>query len=134
MRSDSELLILIFRSEQKDGPAYAVRCCKIRRDKILFENPMAQVVRFWPKIRRLDPSDSQIDKWHRSSINYKINPKSDSLGLRILKSINGIGLQSIKNLAEQRRPGTTAVRGTPAWYNSSTSYRQKYKYDKRSMR
>ena len=33
-----------------------------------FENPMAQVVRFWPKMRRLDPSDYQIEKWHQSSI------------------------------------------------------------------
>ena len=47
---------------------------------------MAQVVRFWPKIRRLDQSDSQIE--------------------------NGIGLLSSKNLAEQSRPGTAAARGT----------------------
>ena len=25
---------------------------------------MAQVVRFWPQIRRLGPSDSPIEKWH----------------------------------------------------------------------
>ena len=31
---------------------------------------MAEVVRFWPKIRRLDPSDYQIEKWHRSSTVY----------------------------------------------------------------
>ena len=27
-----------------------------------FENPMAQVVRFWAKIRRLDPSDDLLEK------------------------------------------------------------------------
>ena len=68
MRSDSELLIFIARSWKKDGPAYADRFCKIRRDKIRFENPMAQVVRFWPKIRRLDPSDYQVEKRLRSCI------------------------------------------------------------------
>ena len=64
MRSDSEPLFLVF--DLKKG--WACLCspiCKIRRDKIRFENPMAQVVRFWPKIRRLDPSDYQIEKWHR---------------------------------------------------------------------
>ena len=39
--------------------------------KIRFENPMAQVVRFWPKIGRLDPSDNQIEQWHRSLIKLK---------------------------------------------------------------
>ena len=73
---------------KKDGPAYAVRFCTIRRDKTWFENPMAQVVRFCPKIQRLGPSDYQIEKWHR---------------FLILRS---------KNLIEQRRPGTAAVRGT----------------------
>ena len=34
MRSDSDLLIFIFRSEKKNGPDDAVRLCKIRRDKI----------------------------------------------------------------------------------------------------
>ena len=67
MRSDTELLIFIFRSEKKMGH-YGVRSRKIRRDKIRFENPMAQVVRFWPQIQRLDPSDCQIEKWHRSLI------------------------------------------------------------------
>ena len=56
---------------KKYGPAYADRFCKIRRDKIWFENPMAQVVRFWPKIRRLDLSDYQIEKWLLSLIKWK---------------------------------------------------------------
>ena len=30
----------------------------------IFENPMAQVVRFWPKIRRPGPSDFQVEKGH----------------------------------------------------------------------
>ena len=34
---------------------------------------MAQVVRFWPKILRLDPSDYQVEKWHRSLIKWKSN-------------------------------------------------------------
>ena len=29
-----------------------------------FENPMAQVVIFWPKTRRLGPSDFLVEKWH----------------------------------------------------------------------
>ena len=81
MRSDSELL-----NWKKDGPAYAVRFCKIRRDKIRFEISMAQVVRF--------------------------DPKSDDSTHRIIKSKYGIGLQSSKNLTEQSRPGTAAVRNT----------------------
>ena len=50
MRSDSELQIFTFRSEKKDRYSYAARYCKIRRGKILFENPMTQVVRFWSQI------------------------------------------------------------------------------------
>ena len=46
---------------------------KIRRDKSDFDHPTAQVVRFWPKIGRLDPSDYQIEKWHGSSIKQKSN-------------------------------------------------------------
>ena len=48
----------------------------MRRDQIRFENPITQ----------LDPSDSQIEKWHRSLTS--------------------------KNLTEQNRPGTAEVRGT----------------------
>ena len=33
---------------------------------------MAPVARFWPRIRRHDPSDYQIEKWHRSLIKVKI--------------------------------------------------------------
>ena len=29
---------------------------------------MAQIVRFWPEIRRPGPSDFQIEKWHRLKI------------------------------------------------------------------
>ena len=45
---------------------------------------MAQVVRFWPKVRRLDPLDLSIRKRHRSLIK--------------------------QNLTEQSRPGNAAVR------------------------
>ena len=38
--------------------------------------------------------------------------KSDDSTHRIIKSKNDIGLQSSKNLTEQSRPGTAAVRGT----------------------
>ena len=70
MRSDSELLILFF--DLKKGWAYAVRFCKIRRDKIGFE--MAQVV------------DSKSDHSTHRIIN---------------KSKNGFRLESSKNLAER---------------------------------
>ena len=68
MRSDSELLIFILLSEEKVGLLLQTNFAKSDEIIIRFENPMAQVVRFWPKIRRLDPSDYQIEKWHRSLI------------------------------------------------------------------
>ena len=37
-----------------------------------FENPMAQVVRFWPKIRRLGSSDFQIEKCHGLYCKFKM--------------------------------------------------------------
>ena len=37
---------------------------------------MAQVVRFWPKVRRLDPSDYQIEKWHRSLVSKNLAERS----------------------------------------------------------
>ena len=87
MRSDSELLILIFRSEKNMGLFMQSDFAKSDGIKSDLRNPIAQVVRFWPKIQRLDPSDYQ-------------------------KSKNGIGLLTSKNQAEQSRPGTAAVRGT----------------------
>ena len=61
LRPDSELLILTFRSEKR----WACSCSPILQNptgKNRFENPMAHVVRFWPKIRRLDPSDYLVEK------------------------------------------------------------------------
>ena len=37
---------------------------------------MAQVVRFWTKIRRLGPSDSQIEKWHPSLIKQNLTEQT----------------------------------------------------------
>ena len=68
MPSDSELLIFIFRSEKKMGLLMQTGFAKSDGVKSDFENPMAQVVRFWPKMRRLDPSDYQIEKWLRSLV------------------------------------------------------------------
>ena len=65
MLSDSELLILCFDLKKK-WTCLCSPILQIRRDKIWFENPMAQVVRFWPK---------SGDSTHR-----------------IIKSKNGIGL------------------------------------------
>ena len=90
MRSDSELLIIIFRSEKKMGSDFA------KSDGI--------------------KSDLRI-RWSKSS---DFDPKSDDSTHRIIKSKDGIGLQSSKNLAEQIRPGTAAVRGR---------YIQKYEYE-----
>ena len=42
----------------------------------------------------------------------RFGPKSDDSTHRIIKSKYGIGLQSSKNLTEQSRPGTAAVRNT----------------------
>ena len=54
---DSELLIFTFRSEKKMGlPNMQSDVAKTDGKNKILENPMAQVVRFWPKIRRLDPS------------------------------------------------------------------------------
>ena len=53
-------------------------------------------------------SDLRI-RWPNS---LDFGPKSDDSTHRILKSKNGIGLQSSKNPTEQSRPGTAAVRGT----------------------
>ena len=62
MRSDSELLIFIFRSEKRMGLLMQSDFAKSDGIESDFENPMAQGVRFWPKIRRLDPSDYHIEK------------------------------------------------------------------------
>ena len=83
MRSDSELLILIFRSEKKMG--------------LLMQSGFAKADGI--------KSDLRI-RWPKSS---DYGPKSDESTHRIMKSKNGIGLQSSKNLAEQSRPGTAAV-------------------------
>ena len=50
-------------------------------------------------------SDLRI-RWPNSS---DFGPKSDDSTNRIIKSKNGIGLESSQNLAEQSRPGTAAV-------------------------
>ena len=62
MRSDSELLVLFFHLKKRwarfvRSPPF----CKTRRDKTGFVIPMAEVVRFWPKVRRLDPSHYRIE-------------------------------------------------------------------------
>ena len=53
-------------------------------------------------------SDLRI-RWPNS---LDFGPKSDDSTHRILESKNGIVLLSSKNLTEQSRPGTAAVRGT----------------------
>ena len=69
---------------------------------------MAQVVRFWPKIRRLDPSNYQIEKWRRSLIS--------------------------KNLTEQSRPGTAAVvRGTHKVRVAIDALDYEYNHDARTQ-
>ena len=68
MRCDSELLIFIFRSEKRMGLLMQSDLAKSDVIKSDFENPVVQVVIFCAKIRRLDPSDYPIEKWHRSSI------------------------------------------------------------------
>ena len=62
IRSDSNLLIFIFRFEKKMGQLMKNDFAKSVGIKSGFENPMAQVVRFWAKIRRLDPSDDLLEK------------------------------------------------------------------------
>ena len=64
MRFDFELQICVFSISKTNDPAYAVQICKIRPEFFRFENPMTQVVGFWPKIRRPGSSDFQIEKWH----------------------------------------------------------------------
>ena len=50
--------------------AYAVGECNIRPDFCLTENPMAQVVRFWPEIRRQICSNRKMG-WFLSSRCYQ---------------------------------------------------------------
>ena len=64
MRSDSELLIFIFRSEKRMG-------LLTQSDFAKTDGTKSDLRIRWPKssdfkIRRLDPSDSQIEKWERS--------------------------------------------------------------------
>ena len=75
MRSDSELLILIFRSEKKMGLLMQSDCTKSDGIK----------------------SDLRI-RWPKSS---DFGPKSDDSTHRTIKSKTGFGLQSSKNLTEQ---------------------------------
>ena len=58
-------------------------------------------------------SDLRI-RWPKSS---DFGPKSEDSTHRIVKSKNGFGLQSSKNLAERSR------------YSSNTRYTQKYEYE-----
>ena len=114
MRSDSELLIFCFRSEKRMGVFYAVRLCKIRlwsRDKIRFENPMAQVVRFWPKIRRLDPSYHQIEKWHRSFVKQKSGEQSRPRTAAVVHTNVRVRVQRSKRwtITQQRRANAVAA-------------------------
>ena len=85
MRSDSELLILFF-AEKRMG--------------LLMQSYFASSDGIKSDLRIRCPKSSDF------------GPKSDDSTNRILKSENGIGLYSSKNLAEQTRPGTAAVRGT----------------------
>ena len=77
MRSDSELLIFIFRSEKRMG--------------LLMQSDFAQSDGTKPDLRI---------RWLKSS---DFAPKSNDSAHRIIKSKNGIGLQSSKNLTEQSR-------------------------------
>ena len=86
MRPDSELLIFIFRPEKRMG--------------LLMRSDFAK----YDGIK----SDLRI-RWPKSS---DFGPKSDDSTHRIIRSKNGIDLYSSKNLTEQSRPGTAAVRGT----------------------
>ena len=77
MRSDSELLIYIFRSEKRVG--------------LLMQSDFAK----FDGIK----SDLRI-RWSKSS---DVGPKSDDSTHRNIKSKNGIALQSSKNLTVQSR-------------------------------
>ena len=67
MQSDSELLIFIFLSEKRMG--LLIKSDFEKSDGIKSDlNTMAQVVRFWPNIRRLDPSDYQSKNRKMASV------------------------------------------------------------------
>ena len=96
VRFDSELLIFIFRSEKRMG--------------LLTRSDFAKADGIKPDLRI---------RWPKSS---DLVPKSDYSTHWVVKSKNGIGLQSNNNLTEQSRLGTAAERGTHK------------KYEHRSMR
>ena len=87
----------------------------------LAEHPDTQTVSFFflhVSIRN-SLCSNKIDlriRWPKSS---DFGPKSDDSTHRIIKSKNGIGLSS-KNVTEQSRPGTAAVRGTHKSTNTSS--------------
>ena len=91
MRSDSELLIYIFRSEKRMG--------------MLMQTDFAKSDGIKSDLRT---------RWPKSS---DFGPKSDDPTHQIIKSKNGLGLQSSKNLVERSR------------YSSSARYTQKYEYE-----
>ena len=64
MRFDFELQISIFRSQKRMTLLRQSKYAKSDRIFFRFENPMTQVVVFWPKIRRPGSSDFQIEKGH----------------------------------------------------------------------
>ena len=95
MRSDSELLIFIFRSEKKMG--------------LLMQSDFAKSDGI--------KSDSRI-RWLKSS---HLGPEFDDSTHRLIKSKNGISLHSSKNLTEQSRLGTYSgsTRYTPKYERRS---------------
>ena len=64
MQFHFEPYICIFRTRKLKTYVSAVRICEVWPERFRCENPMAQLLRFWAKIRRLRPSGFQIEKWH----------------------------------------------------------------------
>ena len=56
-----------------NDPAHAVQIWKIRPEVFRFENPMTQVVGFWPKIPRPGASGFQIEEGHALQIHNVIH-------------------------------------------------------------
>ena len=86
MRSDSELLSFIFRSEKRMG--------------LLMQSEFAMSGGI--------KSDLRI-RWPKSP---DFGPNSDDSPIEFSNRKKGIGLQSSKNLTEQSRPGTARTRYT----------------------
>ena len=74
-RGSGFVVLYFFIPKMKALAYYAVRICQTLSDFIPFENPMAQVVRFWPSIRRPGSSDFANRKLQWSLNSKVINPR-----------------------------------------------------------